>query len=129
MSDRRVGLRSGNHEPGAERGAAGLSLRAVARDLGMASSAIYRYFPSRDALLTALIIESYDALGDACEQAHAAVEEVLGGRFGGARVVLEERLFGPEVSVLALCDGQRALPLIELLQYALDNDKPVTWGV
>ena len=30
-----------------------LSVRAVARDLGMASSAIYRYFPSRDDLLTA----------------------------------------------------------------------------
>ena len=58
----------------AAHGAAGLSLRAVARDLGMASSAIYRYFPSRDALLTALIIESYDSLGDACEQAHAAVD-------------------------------------------------------
>lgn len=58
----------------AEHGAAALSLRAVARDLGMASSAIYRYFPSRDALLTTLIIESYDALGDACELAHAAVD-------------------------------------------------------
>ena len=34
-----------------DRGAAGLSLRAVARDLGMVSSAIYRYFPSRDDLL------------------------------------------------------------------------------
>ena len=31
-------------------GAAGLSLRAVARELGMASSAVYRYFPSRDDL-------------------------------------------------------------------------------
>ncbi|MEZ5244635.1 MAG: TetR/AcrR family transcriptional regulator [Acidimicrobiales bacterium] len=58
----------------ADHGAAALSLRAVSRDLGMASSAIYRYFPSRDALLTALIIESYDALGDACERAHAAVD-------------------------------------------------------
>lgn len=64
----------------AERGAAALSLRAVSRDLGMASSAIYRYFPSRDALLTALIIESYDALGDACEAAHGEVapDDLLG---------------------------------------------------
>ncbi|WP_424185232.1 TetR/AcrR family transcriptional regulator [Actinokineospora sp. G85] len=44
-----------------------LSLRAVARALGMASSAIYRYFPSRDELLTALIIDAYDALGAAVE--------------------------------------------------------------
>src|SRR5262244_3234056 len=52
-------------------GAAGLSLRAVARELGMVSSAIYRYFPSRDELLTALIIEAYDALGGAAEAASA----------------------------------------------------------
>src|SRR3954463_9000324 len=50
-------------------GAAGLSLRAVARELGMASSAMYRYFPSRDDLLTRLIIEGYDALGTAAEDA------------------------------------------------------------
>ena len=34
-------------------GAGALSLRAVARELGMASSAVYRYFKSRDDLLTA----------------------------------------------------------------------------
>ncbi|WIM97066.1 TetR/AcrR family transcriptional regulator [Actinoplanes oblitus] len=46
---------------------ANLSLRAVARDLGMASSAVYRYFASRDELLTALIIDAYRAVGDAAE--------------------------------------------------------------
>jgi AcrR family transcriptional regulator len=50
-------------------GAAGLSLRAVARELGMASSALYRYFPSRDDLLTRLIIDGYDDLGAAAEAA------------------------------------------------------------
>ncbi|MEU2347165.1 TetR/AcrR family transcriptional regulator [Modestobacter sp. NPDC049651] len=50
-------------------GAAGLSLRAVARELGMVSSAVYRYFPSRDDLLTRLIIDGYDALGSAAEAA------------------------------------------------------------
>ncbi|NMD57240.1 MULTISPECIES: TetR/AcrR family transcriptional regulator [Tsukamurella] len=54
-----------------EVGAAALSLRAVARDLGLASSAVYRYFPSRDALLTALITDAYTALGDAVESADA----------------------------------------------------------
>jgi AcrR family transcriptional regulator len=54
-------------------GAAGLSLRAVARDVGMVSSAVYRYFPSRDDLLTTLIVDAYDALGDAAERAEAAV--------------------------------------------------------
>jgi AcrR family transcriptional regulator len=55
----------------AEEGSAGLSLRAVARQLGMVSSGIYRYFPSRDQLLTALIIDSYDAIGAAAEDADA----------------------------------------------------------
>ncbi|HEY1820880.1 MAG TPA: TetR/AcrR family transcriptional regulator [Trebonia sp.] len=53
-------------------GAGGLSLRAVARELGMVSSALYRYYPSRDDLLTALIIDAYNALGDAAEGATAA---------------------------------------------------------
>ena len=50
-------------------GAAGLSLRALARELGMASSAIYRYVDSRDELLTRLIVAAYDSLGDAAESA------------------------------------------------------------
>jgi AcrR family transcriptional regulator len=58
----------------AELGAAALSLRAVARELGMASSAVYRYFASRDELLTALIIDAYDAVGSAAEEAEAAVD-------------------------------------------------------
>ena len=53
----------------ATQGASGLSLRAVARELGMVSSALYRYFRSRDELLTALIIDAYDALGAAAEEA------------------------------------------------------------
>ncbi|HET6703765.1 TetR/AcrR family transcriptional regulator [Amycolatopsis sp.] len=53
----------------AEVGAHGLSLRAVARELGMVSSAIYRYFPSRDRLLTDLIVDAYNAIGEAAEQA------------------------------------------------------------
>ena len=56
----------------AEHGPDGLSLRAVARSLGMASSAVYRYFASRDELLTALIIEGYTALGDALDAADTA---------------------------------------------------------
>ncbi|MFJ2640235.1 TetR/AcrR family transcriptional regulator [Streptomyces sp. NPDC087511] len=53
-------------------GAAKLSLRAVARELGMASSALYRYFPSRDELLTALIVDAYDSVGETAETAHRA---------------------------------------------------------
>jgi AcrR family transcriptional regulator len=52
-----------------EVGAAGLSLRSVARELGMASSAVYRYFTSRDELLTALLVQAYSEIGEAAEHA------------------------------------------------------------
>ncbi|MBM7055304.1 TetR/AcrR family transcriptional regulator [Streptomyces durocortorensis] len=58
----------------AEEGAAKLSLRAVARELGMVSSALYRYFPSRDDLLTALIVDAFDAIGAVAEQAAERTE-------------------------------------------------------
>jgi AcrR family transcriptional regulator len=54
---------------------ANLSLRAVARDMGMVSSALYRYFASRDDLLTALIVDAYNALGGTVEAADAAVSD------------------------------------------------------
>ncbi|QFG68416.1 TetR/AcrR family transcriptional regulator [Ornithinimicrobium pratense] len=44
------------------RGGGGLSMRAVAREVGLVSSAVYRYFPTREALLTAMIVESYGNL-------------------------------------------------------------------
>jgi AcrR family transcriptional regulator len=63
-------------------GAAGLRLRAIARELGMVSSALYRYFPSRDALLTHLIVDAYDSLGAAVEEEEAATERGnVAGRF------------------------------------------------
>ena len=55
----------------ASKGAADLSLREIARELGVASSALYRYFDSRDQLLTALIVESYDEVGELVEHADA----------------------------------------------------------
>lgn len=53
---------------------ANLSLRAISREMGIASSALYRYFASRDDLLTALIIDAYNSLGEAVEQAEAKVD-------------------------------------------------------
>ncbi|NKQ55050.1 TetR/AcrR family transcriptional regulator [Amycolatopsis sp. K13G38] len=61
----------------AEVGAHGLSLRAVSRELGMVSSALYRYFSSRDHLLTALIIDAYNAIGEAAESADRPDEDPL----------------------------------------------------
>src|SRR6266496_212910 len=49
-------------------GASGLSLRAIARELGVSSSAVYGYVASRDELLTRLIVTAYDALGSAAER-------------------------------------------------------------
>lgn len=56
-------------------GAAALSLRAVARDLGMVSSAVYRYVASRDELLTLLLVDGYDDLADAVTAALDAVPD------------------------------------------------------
>lgn len=92
----------------ASAGAAGLSLRAVARELGMASSAVYRYFPSRDDLLTALIMEAYDALGAAVEQAESTV----------ARDDLRGRL-------RAACRAARGWALAHPHEYALVYGSPV----
>ena len=48
----------------AETGAATLSLRSIARELGITAPAIYNYFPDRDALVTALIVDAYTSLGE-----------------------------------------------------------------
>ncbi|SIS20502.1 TetR/AcrR family transcriptional regulator [Williamsia sterculiae] len=50
-------------------GAAGLSLRAIARDLGMVSSAVYRYVANRDDLLTLLLVQGYTDLADTVDTA------------------------------------------------------------
>jgi AcrR family transcriptional regulator len=89
-------------------GAAGLSLRAVARELGMASSAVYRYFASRDELLTALIVEAFDAIGAAAEQAEIDVaRDDLRGRWR------------------ATCGAARAWALAHPHEYALIYGSPV----
>jgi AcrR family transcriptional regulator len=87
-------------------GAAGLSLRAVARELGMASSAMYRYFASRDELLTRLIIDGYDALGAAAEQA-------------------DDPAAPPTERWLSVCRATRAWALAHPHEYALLYGSPV----
>jgi AcrR family transcriptional regulator len=90
----------------AEVGAAALSLRAVARELGMASSALYRYFPSRDDLLTRLIIDGYDALGDTAEKA-------------------DDPAAPPQQRWLAICRAVRAWAQQHPHEYALLYGSPV----
>lgn len=52
-------------------GTSSLSLRGIARDLGVTAPALYRYFPSRDDLITALIVDGFTALADILAQADA----------------------------------------------------------
>jgi AcrR family transcriptional regulator len=92
----------------ATEGAAGLSLRAVAREMGMVSSAIYRYFGSRDELLTALIVDGYNAAGGAVEEAEA----------GCARDDYRGRW-------LAACQAVRAWAAAHPHEYALVYGSPV----
>ena len=57
----------------AEFGAPALSLRAIARELKITAPAIYNYFPNRDALVTALIVDAFTSLGDAQKTAVEAI--------------------------------------------------------
>jgi AcrR family transcriptional regulator len=69
----------------ASEGAAAISLRAAARDLGMPSSGIYRYFSTREELLTRLIVEAYESVGTAAEASQIGVPAGdLPARFGAA---------------------------------------------
>ena len=88
---------------------ADLSLRAIARELGVVSSALYRYFASRDELLTALIIDAYNAIGEAGERADAAITE---------RLDLTRRW-------LAVANAWREWALAHPAEYALIHGSPV----
>ena len=92
----------------ATEGAAALSLRAVARDLGLVSSAVYRYVASRDELLTLLVVDGYDELGEAVD---AALERVDRSDHAGRMV--------------AIARAVRAWALAEPATYALLFGSPV----
>jgi AcrR family transcriptional regulator len=92
----------------AAEGAQRLSLRAVARELGMVSSALYRYFPSRDDLLTALIIDAYDAVAASAADADARLP----------RAAVRARW-------LACCHAIRAWAIASPHEYALIYGSPV----
>ncbi len=65
----------------AEDGPAGISLRGIAREMGMTAPGLYRYYASLDELITALIVDCYDEVVSAIEQARDVLPaENLGGR-------------------------------------------------
>ena len=74
-----------------ELGAANLSLRALARDLGMSAPALYRYYDSRDALLTDLLVDCFLSLADSLESARDAQPEGdLGARLAAAALAYRD---------------------------------------
>jgi len=52
-----------------ERGADSLSVRGIARKMGVSATSVYYYFKDHDGLVTALLLEAFQAFGDALEAA------------------------------------------------------------
>ncbi len=50
---------------------------------------------------------------DTIEESEEAIKDIFSGKFGSAgnKVILEEKIEGPEVSIFALCDGERLIVL------------------
>jgi AcrR family transcriptional regulator len=90
----------------AQDGAAGLSLRAIARDLDVGVSSLYRYMTSRDELITELLVESFDAQADAVDAAVARHRD-------------------PVVAIRAALDAYRAWSREHPTEFALAYGTPV----
>ncbi|WP_307715265.1 TetR/AcrR family transcriptional regulator [Williamsia muralis] len=89
-------------------GAAALSLRAIARDLDLVSSAVYRYVANRDQLLTLLVVDAYTELADHVAEAHESA----------APDAFRERL-------MVSCQAFRRWAVAEPARYALLYGSPV----
>lgn len=88
----------------AESGAETLSLREVARQMGMAPSALYRYFPSRNDLLTVLIVDAFDSLAEAVSTAYEGVQHDA---------------IDPLEGFVVLCRGYRAWAMSHRVEWLL----------
>lgn len=83
-------------------GPGGISLRAIARELGMAASAVHYYFPSRDALLAALIGDGFESLADALRRQYE-----------------QDDGLSPDQRWLSVCRAHRAWALARPSEYLL----------
>jgi AcrR family transcriptional regulator len=92
----------------AEHGTAGLSLRGIARTMGITAPAIYNYFPRLEDLLTALIVDAFNDLAEAMERAEAAE--------------LSDR---PYDKILALCLAYRAWAIANPTVFQLIYGNPI----
>ncbi|MFD9941161.1 TetR/AcrR family transcriptional regulator [Nonomuraea sp. NPDC059023] len=93
----------------AEGGPQAISINAIAKQLGVSGGGLYRYFASRDDLLTALVIDAYEDL-------HDAIAQKLGGEAAGRT---------PEERFRALARSYRAWALAEPHRYELLFKPPV----
>ncbi|EIV94787.1 TetR/AcrR family transcriptional regulator [Frankia sp. QA3] len=78
----------------AEQGAAGLSLRAIAREMGMTAGALYSYYDTRDDLITALIVDVYDSLAQALEAARRSRPDDPAGQLEAVGVTYRQWAIG-----------------------------------
>jgi AcrR family transcriptional regulator len=74
-----------------ESGAAALGLRAIARELKITAPSIYNYYPSRDDLVTALIVDAYNSLAEAQEDSvKNLAEDDLSGRLSALGIAYRQ---------------------------------------
>jgi AcrR family transcriptional regulator len=92
----------------AQYGTAGLSLRGIAREMGITAPAIYNYYPRLDDLITALIVDAFTALAEAMEAAETAV--------------VSDR---PYDKVMALCLAYRAWAVAHAVDFQLIYGNPI----
>ena len=92
----------------AEHGTAGLSLRGIARAMGITAPAIYNYFPRLEDLITALIVDAFTALAEAMEAAERA-----------------EPADRPYDKIMALCLAYRAWAIEHPTDFQLIGGNPI----
>lgn len=99
----------------AELGAPALSIRGVARSVGMSPAGLYRYYDGRDALLTDLLVDAYNDLADAVARASglAVPSDAPGASSGPA---------GPSASAGPAIDDPASALLLAIEAYR-------TWAV
>ncbi|MEP7133602.1 MAG: TetR/AcrR family transcriptional regulator [Chloroflexota bacterium] len=125
----------------AEFGAPTLSLRAIARELKITAPAIYNYFPSRDDLVTALIVDAFTSLGDAQKKSVESISAnklearftALGLAYRDWAIQYEQRyqlIFGTPIpgyeapaDTTVPAAAWALIPLMETVQALYDTDK------
>ena len=125
----------------AKEGAPALSLRAIARKLKITAPAIYNYFPSRDDLVTALIVDAFTSLADSQRQSIESIPaskpelrlSALGLAYRAWAIQYQQRyqlIFGTPIpgyeapaDMTLPASAWALVPLIETLQALFDADK------